>query len=281
MLSIGGITIHRYGLFYVMTFGVGYVFLDWIKNHPHIVRLPHLHTILRVYLDDIVMRTILWVIIGGRLGHVLIYDPSYYGQHPWEILQIRKGGMSFVGGFVGVALTTRYLYRRFQLNRKEIMMMYDLIVLVLPLGIALGRLGNFLNEELVGLPLSQLALHPSTIVRLSDSPLSHIYHSIDHQVRINTNLIEWLCEGVVLWIIGRSVWRYYKDKEGYPSGLITGIFMVGYGVMRGLLEQLRDNPSTEYIRWYNKSLLRMIVFVLVGCAVILQSRHRGEIKKSD
>ena len=129
--------------------------------------------------------------IGGRLGDVIFYNRAYYSQNLIDILKIRNGGMSFVGGFIGVAIAIWYIKRRHKLSANEMWYLFDFIVLFLPLGILFGRIGNALNQELYGkvVDLSTKmggvdfeTLHKFKIIR--------IFESVDNQFRRNTNLLE-------------------------------------------------------------------------------------------
>jgi phosphatidylglycerol---prolipoprotein diacylglyceryl transferase len=88
------------------------------------------------------------IILGGRLGHVIIYNLNYYSHHLIEIIQIRKGGMSFIGGMIGVAVSLILVARTHKIPQQEMNIVLDLVLLIVPVGIFLGRIGNFLNQEL-------------------------------------------------------------------------------------------------------------------------------------
>jgi phosphatidylglycerol---prolipoprotein diacylglyceryl transferase len=166
--------------------------------------------------DDMLIYGVLGVILGGRLGYVLFYKPGYYLDHPWEILQVWAGGMSFHGGFVGVMLAIALFC---WIKKKRWLATMDFVAPLVPIGLAAGRMGNFINGELPGRPTTlpwgmwfpqhdptQIARHPSQLYQFA---------------------LEGLALFVVLWI--------YSSKPR-PVGAVSGAFLVGYGVFRFLAE---------------------------------------------
>ena len=169
-------------------------------------------------LDDVLFYGVLGVIIGGRLGYVLFYKASYYFAHPLEILAVWQGGMSFHGGFLGVIIAMALFARRRKLAWLSIT---DFIAPLVPLGLAFGRLGNFINGELWGRP--------------SDVSWAMIFPRVDNLPRHPSQLYEFALEGVLLFAL---LWLY--SRKPHPVGAVSGLFLIGYGSLRFLVEFTRE-----------------------------------------
>ena len=169
-------------------------------------------------LDDVLFYGVLGVIIGGRLGYVLFYKASYYFAHPLEILAVWQGGMSFHGGFLGVIIAMALFARRRKLAWLPIT---DFIAPLVPLGLAFGRLGNFINGELWGRP--------------SDVSWAMIFPRVDNLPRHPSQLYEFALEGVLLFAL---LWLY--ARKPHPVGAVSGLFLIGYGSLRFLVEFTRE-----------------------------------------
>ncbi len=279
MLQLWPLTIHRYGLMYLFGILIGWGILWWLGRQIWFQSLvwPKVTDILQYQLDDLITWIVLGIIIGGRLGHVLIYDPSYYLAHPLEIVQVRKGGMSFVWWFIGVWLSVWYRVRRAKLTVREFFILTDLVVLVLPIGIALWRWGNAINQELVGKVYTEDQSGFFTTLRMTQLYLVRVYDSVDTQLRRNTNLLEWLGEWVLWFVITVILARIQQIRKLWSPWLITGGFMIFYGIVRIILENLRDNPLTESIiimsQMINKTQAWMVGFILVGIIVIMRWKN--------
>jgi len=111
---------------------------------------PRLQKILEQGSEDIILYALLGVLIGGRLGHILIYGNGYYFSHITEMFQIRKGGMSFIGSMIGVGIAFLIFRKIKKLDWTEFLLLFDCILAIAPFGIMIGRIGNFLNQELYG-----------------------------------------------------------------------------------------------------------------------------------
>jgi phosphatidylglycerol---prolipoprotein diacylglyceryl transferase len=158
------------------------------------------------------------VILGGRLGYVLFYKPLYYFAHPLEVFEVWHGGMSFHGGFLGVLIALWFFARH---RHKALLDVTDFVAPLCPLGLAAGRLGNFINGELVGRP--------------SDVPWAMVFPQVDQLPRHPSQLYEFGLEGVLLFII---LWIYASRHR--PRGAISGLFLIGYGTARFIAEFARE-----------------------------------------
>jgi phosphatidylglycerol:prolipoprotein diacylglycerol transferase len=168
--------------------------------------------------DDMLFFGVFGVILGGRLGYVLFYKPFYYAAHPLEIFEVWHGGMSFHGGFLGVLIALWFFAGR---RHKALLDVTDFVAPLCPLGLAAGRLGNFINGELVGRP--------------TDVPWAMVFPQVDALPRHPSQLYEFGLEGVLLFIM---LWIYASRHR--PRGAVSGLFLVGYGTFRFIAEFARE-----------------------------------------
>jgi phosphatidylglycerol:prolipoprotein diacylglycerol transferase len=168
---------------------------------------------------------VLGVILGGRLGYVLFYKPEYYLAHPLEIPQIWAGGMSFHGGFLGVLVAIGIFCARRNLRWITTM---DFVAPLVPLGLAAGRLGNFINGELPG--------------RATDLPWGMWFPQVDRAplARHPSQLYQFALEGLALFAI---LWWFSSKPR--PAGAVSGAFLVGYGAFRFLAEFGRHKMASD------------------------------------
>jgi phosphatidylglycerol---prolipoprotein diacylglyceryl transferase len=169
-------------------------------------------------IDDMLFYGVLGVILGGRLGYVLFYKPLYYLEHPLEIFQVWQGGMSFHGGFLGVLIALWFYARR---RRKRWLDVMDFVAPLVPLGLAAGRLGNFINGELVG--------------RATSGPWAMVFPQVDDVPRHPSQLYELGLEGLLLFVI---LWSFASRRR--PMGAVSGLFLLGYGTLRFIGEFARE-----------------------------------------
>ncbi|WP_299843058.1 prolipoprotein diacylglyceryl transferase [uncultured Jannaschia sp.] len=186
-------------------------------------------------LEDLVTWIVLGVVLGGRLGFVLFYQPGYYLANPAEILMIWQGGMSFHGGMLGVAVALILFHIR---HRVPLLPLADLLALATPIGLFLGRLANFVNGELWGRP--------------TDLPWAVIFPGAAAQdcagvaglcARHPSQLYEALLEGALLGTV--LLWLAWRRGAFQRPGLLTGVFLMGYGTARALVEFVRQ-PDAQF-----------------------------------
>ena len=253
-ISIGPLAIRWYGLMYLAAFlQFWWLGKHRIQTHPQLAQAGW--TVQR--LDDLLFYGVLGVILGGRLGQVIFYEPSYYLAHPLEIFAVWKGGMAFHGGFIGV-LIVMWLYAR--KTQRTWIDITDFIAPLVPLGLAAGRIGNFINGELWG--------------RICDPslPWAMIFPYIDDLPRHPSQLYQAGLEGGSLFVI---IWLF--SRRARPRGAISGLFLIGYGSFRYLAEFFR-NPDdgiivvSEVISMGQWLSLPMIV---AGIAVLFSAYRRG------
>jgi len=213
-IHLGSFGIHWYGLMYLAGF-MAFIGL----GRKRIVMLDHPQLTPKL-LDDLLFYGVLGVIVGGRLGEVLFYNPGYYFSHPLKIPAVWEGGMSFHGGFLGVLVAMALFARQQKMHWLALM---DFIAPLVPPGLAFGRLGNFINGELWGRP--------------TDVPWGMVFPHVDALPRHPSQLYEFALEGVLLFLL---LWIYARKPR--PVGSVSGLFLIGYGSFRFLGEFTR-NPD--------------------------------------
>ena len=215
IFSLGPLQVRWYGLMYVLGFAASY-FL--VRRQIAAFQLTDLER----EFENLNLTMLICLVLGGRLGYVLFYNFSYYIQHPLEIMATWQGGMSFHGGMLGV-IGGGWLYcRRKNLNFLE---NADVYVVTIPIGLGLGRIGNFLNGELYG--------------RVSDVPWAMIFPSGGPLARHPSQLYEALLEGLLLFVI---LWPLKKVQHTrkWPHGSMLALFLVLYGAFRCIVEFFRE-----------------------------------------
>ncbi len=213
-IKVGSLAVHWYGLMYLVAFLSFLLLGTWRAK-----RIPELG-ISSQDVDDMLFYGVFGVILGGRLGQVLFYEPSYFLANPQDIFAIWKGGMSFHGGFIGVIIAMALFAWR---KKKRFLQVTDFIAPLSSLGLAAGRIGNFINGELWGRPAD-----PSL-------PWAMVFPHVDNLPRHPSQLYQAGLEGVLLFFI---IWWYASKPR--KDGALSGAFLLGYGVMRSIGEYFRE-----------------------------------------
>ena len=209
--SIGPLAVRWYGLMYLTGFAAGW----WLGRR----RISQgLSPINREQFDSLIFAAVLGVIIGGRLGYVLFYKPAYYASHPLEIFAVWQGGMSFHGGLLGVILAMAFVARRQGIDYLRLM---DFLAPLTPLGLAAGRVANFINGELWG--------------RVTDLPWGMVFRGAGDAPRHPSQLYQAALEGLALFVI---LWWFSSTPRA--RGQVSGLFLLGYGVFRFIAEFARE-----------------------------------------
>lgn len=217
-LRLGPLSIHWYGLMYLLAF-LQFWWLGRRRIRTHAQYIADDWTVEQ--LDDLLFYGVLGVILGGRLGEVIFYAPAYYLSHPLEILAVWKGGMSFHGGLLGVLVAMAFASWKMQ---RPWLVITDFIAPLIPLGQAVGRIGNFINGELWG-----RVCDPSL-------PWAMVFpQSGDLQPRHPSQLYQAGLEGLALFVI---LWWFSAKPR--PLGAVSGAFLVGYGAFRFVAEYFRQ-----------------------------------------
>lgn len=269
--SLGSLDVYRYGIFYFIAFLVGYLFLYRItKKNIFWIQFPRLQGFLETHLDDLVLCIFVGVLIGWRLGHVVIYDFQYYLSHPGQIFQVRKWGMSFIGWMLGVTIALCLLARKNKLKYTEMVLLFDVILAIVPFGIMLWRIGNFLNQELYGVIVSNRLprLGYPLFSILNDLNVFHVYPQVDSFLRVNTNFLGSFFEGFILLLITLSIIRNRVKTRKPQAGKIVAVFLLGYSLIRFCLEYLRADSQLEFHGWFSVSQRFFIWFFVLGAVIM-------------
>lgn len=221
--SIGPVAVHWYGLMYALAFVVGYFLLRARLKHPPYAEVTEPSPWSEAEISDLLLYAIAGVLLGGRLGYCLFYQPGFYFTHPLDIFAVWDGGMSFHGGALGVIFAL-WLYSR--ARHRPFFEVTDLLVPAVPMGLAFGRIGNFINGELWGRPADPAL------------PWAMIFPQVDQVPRHPSQLYEFALEGVVLFA---ALWLY--ARRGPARGKVSAAFLIGYGVFRFLVEFTREPDS--------------------------------------
>ena len=196
--------------------------------------------------DDLITYIIIGVILGGRLGYVLFYNPIYYLNNIFEILMIWNGGMSFHGGLLGTMLATYLFCKKNEINS---FIFLDLISMSAPIGIFLGRVSNFINSELYG--------------RETDLFWGFKFLKVDELVRHPSQIYEAFFEGIVLFALLNFVFKKFLNLK---PGIISALFLIFYSIFRFVIEFTREPDAHIGFILLNLSLGQVIsiIFLLFG-----------------
>jgi phosphatidylglycerol:prolipoprotein diacylglycerol transferase len=252
--TVGGVTlgpfaVRWYGLMYLVAF-VLVIVLGRKRARQNMLTGWRVTDI-----DDMLFYGVLGVILGGRLGYVLFYKPLYYLAHPLEIVQVWQGGMSFHGGFLGVLIALWFYARR---RGKRWLDVTDFVAPLVPLGLAAGRLGNFINAELVG--------------RATSGPWAMVFPQVDNVPRHPSQLYELALEGLLLFAV---LWIYAGRRR--PMGAVSGLFLVGYGTLRFVGEFARepDNFLGYLALGFTMGQWLSLPMIVVGLAMMVWAYRRA------
>lgn len=252
IIPIGPLAISWYSLSYVIGILIGWAYATKLVKINEVGITPK-------NIEDFIAWVIIGVILGGRLGYVLIYDPNKYLSDPIEIFKTYKGGMSFHGGIIGY-ICAAYLFSR-KYNIKFISLT-DVSAVVVPIAIALGRTANFINAELYG--------------RVTDVPWAVIFPGSDLAPRHPSQLYEAFLEGVVLFLI--LFYAAFKHKALNRHGLTSGMFLVFYSLFRSIVELFRE--PDEIIGFLAQGLtmgqLLCVPMMFLGVYLIVQAKEDAD-----
>ena len=255
-IALGPIKIHWYGLMYLLSFLFFLYAGKWrIRKYGHPVLTEKM-------IDDFLFYGALGVIIGGRLGYCLFYQPGHYLTHPWDMVKTWDGGMSFHGGMIGVFVAIYLFCRKIKSN---FFVLSDFVAPFIPVCLMFGRIGNFINGELWGRFCSP------------DLPWGMVYPQSGSMLpRHPSELYEALTEGVILF----AVLVLYAARKQRKLGQTSGVFMIGYGLARFTLEFFRapDAFATGIVASTGLSLGQFYSFPMILAGILILwwgSRSQG------
>ena len=252
-LDLGFFQLRWYSLAYLAGIALGWWYLLKLIERPGA-------PMARRHADDMVFYATLGILLGGRLGYVVFYRPSFYIENPIEILQLWDGGMSFHGGVIGVSLGILYMARKHGLQWLRI---HDYVACCVPFGLFFGRLANFVNGELWG-------RGPTGV------PWAMIFPTGGEVPRHPSQLYEAGLEGIVLGLI---LWfAFWKTDARYQPGKLVGIFILGYGIARFLVELVRQpDVGLESLPWgLTMGQTLTVPMILGGLYLIATAKSRRQ-----
>ncbi|TMP26542.1 prolipoprotein diacylglyceryl transferase [Pseudoalteromonas rubra] len=247
IFSIGPLSVRWYGVMYL----IGFAFAMWWANKE--ADKPNSGWT-KDEVSDLLFYGMLGVILGGRIGYVLFYQFSHFLENPMYLLRIDQGGMSFHGGALGVIAGIFIFAWRF---KKSPLAVGDFVVPMVPVGLLAGRIGNFINGELWG--------------RATDVPWAVVFPTGGPVARHPSQLYEAFLEGLVLFII--LIW--YR-KQARPAGSVAGLFLLGYGTFRFIVEYFRE-PDAHiglYAGMISQGQILSLPMVIGGLGLMIWSHKR-------
>ncbi|WP_043362839.1 prolipoprotein diacylglyceryl transferase [Belnapia sp. F-4-1] len=252
LVQVGPLAIRWYALAYIAGILGGW----WLARRLVALK-PEVAT--RQQIDDFVTWTTLGIILGGRLGYVLFYRPGHYLAHPLDILKVWEGGMSFHGGALGVIVAIVLFCRQ---ERLDMLGFADRVTAVVPIGICLGRLANFINAELWG--------------RVTDVPWAMVFPTGGPEPRHPSQLYQAGMEGVLLFILLQVL--VHQPAIRARRGFVAGAFLAGYGVARFIGEFFRQPDAFLGFLFAGATMgqLLSVPMILVGAWLMLRAKPRRE-----
>lgn len=242
-ISLGPLQVRWYGLMYLFGF-----LAIWVVSAKRCAAAAA--ALNRQQFADFLFYAAVGVVIGGRLGYSLFYQPGYYLYRPFEILAIWQGGMSFHGGLLGVLVASWWFSRHIERRFFEVT---DFIAPLVPLGLALGRIGNFINGELWG--------------RRTDMPWGMVFPGAGVYPRHPSQLYQSALEGVLLFVL---LW-WFSEKPR-PRMAVSGLFLLGYGLARNAGEWFREpDAHLGFIawNWLTMGELLSLPMVILGALLLV------------
>jgi phosphatidylglycerol:prolipoprotein diacylglycerol transferase len=247
---LGPLSVHWYGIMYLIGFIGAWGLLSWrLRVAPPRGFLPE-------QVSDLIFYVALGIIIGGRLGYMIFYNFSETLQHPLHILAIWEGGMSFHGGLIGAIIAMWLFGRKIGKSLAEIA---DFVAPVVPIGLAAGRIGNFINGELWG--------------RVTHVPWGMVFPNGGDLPRHPSQLYEFFLEGVVMFLI-----LWFFSRKIRPRFAVSGLFLLLYGTFRFSIEFFRE-PDAQLgfvaFGWLTRGELLSIPMILLGGILLLWAYKRS------
>lgn len=252
IFELGPIGLRWYGLMYL----IGFVFARWLAvkraNQPNSSWTTE-------QVDNLLFNGFMGVFLGGRIGYVLFYQFDYFMQEPTYLFRVWEGGMSFHGGLIGVILSMLITAKR---QKRNFWTTADFVAPLIPFGLGMGRIGNFINDELWG--------------RVTDVSWAVLFPSGGYLPRHPSQLYEAVLEGLVLFLILNSF-----IKKTRPTGSVAGLFLVGYGVFRFIVEFFRE-PDPQLGLFFGQHIsmgqILSLPMIILGALMMLVA-YKSAVKK--
>jgi phosphatidylglycerol:prolipoprotein diacylglycerol transferase len=253
LIHLGPFAIRWYALAYIAGLVLGWRYILKMIDTPRLWAGPS--PVTKLQIDDALLWAALGVILGGRIGYVLVYDSVDYIAHPLEIFAVWHGGMSFHGGAFGVLIALAFFARRHNI---AMLSLFDLASAAAPIGSFFGRIANFINGELWGRP--------------TDLPWGVIFPTGGPMPRHPSQIYQACLEGLLLFVILRVLTHYFDALK--RPGTIWGAFIAGYGLMRVFAEYFREpDPQLGYLYggWLTMGMVLSIPMIAVGLLIVWQA----------
>lgn len=248
-LHIGPLQLRWYGLMYVLAFLASYFVIKHQEKTRPIGLTPRL-------VQDLIFYLVVGLVAGARLGYIFFYqymNLAEYFYHPLEIIAVWHGGMSFHGGLIGAVIAGWRFSKR---SKVPFWALADRVIVAAPIGLGLGRIGNFINGELFGRP--------------SDLPWAMVFPGGGPLARHPSQLYEAFLEGLVLFLI-----LMWLSRRRMPQGFILGTFLSGYGLFRFILEFFREpDPQLAFVLGpFTMGQVLCAVMMVTGAFTFVKSFH--------
>lgn len=242
-LNLGFFQIHWYGLMYLLAFA----FAWGLATH----RAKQRNGWNADMISDLIFFGALGVVLGGRVGYVFFYGFDQFLQNPLWLFQVWTGGMSFHGGFLGVAVAMLFWCKKYQKSWFETL---DFVVPCVPLGLMFGRIGNFIGGELWGRPVTN-----------PDYPLAMVFPHVDSLARHPSQLYQAFGEGLLLFIL---LWWFSSKPR--PRMAVSAFFLIGYGIARFMVEFFREPDNGQlFIAWMSKGQFLTLPMIIAGIILMV------------
>ncbi len=267
-VSIGPLDIHWYGVMYLLAF-----LSFWAIGNHRAMRQTWWGWS-KQDVSDVLFYGMLGVILGGRIGYMLFYGFELLIQDPVSILKVWDGGMSFHGGLLGVIVAMAWFARR---TGRTFWQVADFVAPMVPLGLAFGRLGNFIGGELWGrltdVPWAMIFAKSTGFAQVNESALNEAWRSgaLDHLARHPSQLYQASMEGLALFLI--LMWYSRRPR---PIAAVSGLFLIGYGVFRLVAEFFRqpdDHLGFLALQWLTMGMALSLPMIAAGFIIMLFAYH--------
>ncbi|SMC61510.1 prolipoprotein diacylglyceryl transferase [Rhizobium sp. RU36D] len=259
-LSIGPLSIHWYGIAYVVGIMLGWLVARDMASRD---RLWHgsQSQITRAHLDDFLVWAAIGIVLGGRVGYILFYDMAAIAANPLRAIEIWNGGMSFHGGLIGTTIAMILFARR---NGIPVWSLFDIIASVAPVGLFFGRIANFINGELWG--------------RITDVPWAVVFPTGGPFARHPSQIYEALLEGLLTLLVLQILARRFDALKA--PGRITGVFIILYGCSRIAVEFFREpDAHIGYLvgNWLTMGMVLSLPMVLLGLWAVWRANRAAAL----
>ena len=265
-LSLGPLKIHWYGMMYLIAFGSA-----WWLGKLRAERLEH-SPVKPAQIDDLIFYGALGAVLGGRVGSVIFYNFDSFLHNPLYLFKIWEGGMSFHGGFIGVLLAMEFYRRKLGCRFFELT---DFIAPLVPLGLAAGRLGNFVNAELWGAPTNLPWAMKLSCAQFPADRYIDFAGPLCFSARHPSQLYEMLLEGVLLFI---ALWLISARPRPYMT--VSGYFLLLYGLARSGVEFIRlPDAHIGYLLntdWLTRGIVLSLPMIIVGLILLVLAKRSAD-----